>query len=70
MEVAENERENPAGALRPGELKIDKVGKFKLLPNPAVQDYVAGSGEASFLHISPTSLLMIRVGFLFSSTSF
>ena len=33
-------------ALRPGELKIDQVGKFKLLPNQAVQDYVAAIGRS------------------------
>ena len=35
-----------AEALRPGELKIDQVGKFKLLPNQAVQDYVAAIGRS------------------------
>jgi peptidase M48-like protein len=35
----------PAQALKPGELKIDKVGKFKLLPNQEVQDYVASLGQ-------------------------
>jgi Zn-dependent protease with chaperone function len=29
-----------AQGLKPGELKIDKVGKFKLLPNEDVQNYV------------------------------
>jgi hypothetical protein len=35
-----------AEGLKPGELKIDKVGKFKLLPDPAVQEYVAGIGRS------------------------
>lgn len=30
----------------PGELKIDRIGKFKLLPNKEVQDYVARIGES------------------------
>jgi hypothetical protein len=34
-----------AQGLKPGELKIDHVGKFKLLPNQEVQDYVAGLGQ-------------------------
>ena len=35
----------PAQALKPGELKIDRVGKFTLLPDQAVQDYVASIGR-------------------------
>jgi Zn-dependent protease with chaperone function len=35
-----------AEALKPGELKIDEIGKFKLLPNQAVQDYVAAIGRS------------------------
>jgi hypothetical protein len=35
-----------AEALKPGELKIDQIGKFKLLPNQAVQDYVAAIGRS------------------------
>jgi predicted Zn-dependent protease len=35
-----------AKGLTPGELKIDKVGKFKLLPSQAVQDYVTGVGRS------------------------
>jgi hypothetical protein len=34
-----------AQGLKPGELKIDKVGKFALLPDPDVQAYVAALGE-------------------------
>ena len=34
----------PANALSGGELKIDKVGKFKLLPDDSVQKYVADLG--------------------------
>ena len=34
-----------AQGLKPGELKIDKVGKFKLLPDPEVQAYVAALGQ-------------------------
>ena len=45
MEVAEHDRESRAEALKPGELKIDEVGKFKLLPSQAVQDYVAAIGQ-------------------------
>ena len=33
-------------ALKPGELKVDNVGKFKLLPDPDVQDYVARIGRS------------------------
>ncbi len=33
-----------AQGLKPGELKIDKVGKFKLLPNDDVQKYVRAIG--------------------------
>ena len=33
-------------ALKPGELKVDGVGKFKLLPDPEVQDYVARIGRS------------------------
>jgi hypothetical protein len=32
--------------LKPGELKIDKVGKFKLLPNEDVQNYVKTVGTS------------------------
>ncbi len=35
----------PAQLVKPGELKIDKVGKFKILPNQEVQDYVASMGR-------------------------
>jgi Zn-dependent protease with chaperone function len=35
----------PPQALKPGELKIDKVGKFTLLPAPEVQEYVASIGR-------------------------
>jgi len=35
----------PAQAFARGELKIDKVGKFKLLPNYAVQEYVSQLGQ-------------------------
>lgn len=35
----------PAQAFRPGELKIDKVGKFKLLPSDEVQQYVTQLGH-------------------------
>jgi Zn-dependent protease with chaperone function len=35
-----------AAALRPGELKIEKVGKFKTLPDQDVQDYVARVGRS------------------------
>lgn len=34
-----------AQGLKPGELKIDKVGKFKLLPSAEVQEYVAALGR-------------------------
>lgn len=34
-----------ANALKPGELKIDKVGKFKLVPNAEVQQYVSSLGS-------------------------
>jgi len=34
-----------AQGLRPGELKIDHVGKYKLLPSQEVQDYVASLGQ-------------------------
>ena len=34
-----------AQGLKPGELKIDKVGKFKLLPDQDVQNYVTAMGE-------------------------
>ena len=34
-----------ANALKPGELKIDKVGKFKLVPNEDVQHYVSTLGS-------------------------
>ena len=34
-----------AQGFKPGELKIDKVGKFKLLPNDEVQAYVTGLGQ-------------------------
>ena len=30
----------PAQGLKPGELKIDKIGKFKLVPDAEVQAYV------------------------------
>jgi hypothetical protein len=33
-------------ALQPGELKIDKAGKFKLLPNREVQEYVSRLGDS------------------------
>jgi hypothetical protein len=35
-----------AQGLKPGELKIDKVGKFKLLPNDEVQNYVTAVGTS------------------------
>jgi Peptidase family M48/Domain of unknown function (DUF5666) len=35
-----------AEGLKPGELKIDKIGKFKLLPSREVQDYVAAIGRS------------------------
>ena len=35
-----------ASRLKPGELKIDKVGKFKTLPDEQVQDYVARIGRS------------------------
>jgi len=35
----------PAQGLKPGELKIDQIGKFKLLPDPDVQTYVAALGQ-------------------------
>jgi len=35
----------PAQALKPGELKIDHAGKYKLLPDQGVQDYVASLGQ-------------------------
>lgn len=35
----------PAQAFQPGELKIDKVGKFKLLPSDEVQQYVTRMGN-------------------------
>jgi hypothetical protein len=35
----------PSQALKAGELKIDRVGKFKLLPDQGVQDYVASIGQ-------------------------
>ncbi len=35
----------PSEGLKPGELKINQVGKFKLLPNHEVQDYVAAMGR-------------------------
>ena len=35
----------PPQALRPGELKVEKVGKFKLLPDSQVQEYVATLGR-------------------------
>lgn len=35
----------PAQALKSGELKIDKVGKFRLLPDPEVQEFVASMGQ-------------------------
>lgn len=35
----------PAQGFTPGELKIDKVGKFKLLPNDDVQRYVTQLGS-------------------------
>jgi Zn-dependent protease with chaperone function len=34
-----------AQGLKPGELKIDKVGKFKLLPDADVQAYIATLGQ-------------------------
>jgi Zn-dependent protease with chaperone function len=34
-----------AQGLKPGELKIDKVGKFKLLPDSEVQAYVTALGQ-------------------------
>jgi Zn-dependent protease with chaperone function len=36
----------PAQALKPGELKIDQVGKFKLLPDDSVQEYVTNIGNS------------------------
>jgi predicted Zn-dependent protease len=35
----------PSQALKAGELKIDRVGKFKLLPDQAVQEYVGSIGR-------------------------
>ncbi len=35
----------PAQGFTPGELKIEKVGKFKLLPNDDVQQYVSQLGQ-------------------------
>lgn len=35
----------PPQALKPGDLKVAKVGKFKLLPDANVQEYVAGIGR-------------------------
>ena len=35
----------PSQALKAGELKIDRVGKFKLLPDQGVQEYVASIGQ-------------------------
>ena len=35
----------PAQGLRPGELKIDHAGKYRLLPDDEVQKYVAAIGE-------------------------
>jgi Peptidase family M48 len=35
----------PAQGLKPGELKVDKVGKFKLLPDQEVQAYVSALGQ-------------------------
>ena len=35
----------PPQAVKPGELKIDQVGKFKLLNAPEVQEYVASIGR-------------------------
>ena len=35
----------PAQGLKPGEIKIDKIGSFKLLPDQDVQDYVAVLGQ-------------------------
>lgn len=35
-----------AQGLKPGELKIDKVGKFKLLPEQSVQNYVGSIGRS------------------------
>jgi Zn-dependent protease with chaperone function len=34
-----------AQGVSPGELKIDQIGKFKLVPDPAVQEYVASIGR-------------------------
>jgi predicted Zn-dependent protease len=35
----------PAHGLKPRDLKVDKVGKFKLLPDDEVQSYVKNLGE-------------------------
>ena len=35
----------PAQGFRPGELKVDRVGKFKLLPDQEVQAYVNALGQ-------------------------
>jgi predicted Zn-dependent protease len=35
-----------AQGLKPGELKIDRIGKFRLLPNAQVQEYVASVGRS------------------------
>lgn len=35
-----NEKAPDFQSLKPGELKIDRIGKFKLLPNKEVQEYV------------------------------
>ena len=35
----------PAQGLKPGELKVNQIGKFKLLPDDAVQEYVAAIGR-------------------------
>ena len=37
--------QRPAQALKPGELKLDRVGKFTFLADQAVQDYVASIGR-------------------------
>ena len=36
----------PAQGFRPGELKVDRVGKFKLPPAPEVQEYVSSLGNS------------------------
>ena len=39
-----------AQGLNPGQLKIDRIGKFKLLPDEEVQRYVRDLGERLIPH--------------------